>query len=428
MQILEFINTNLSIPLWFVFFYFLVEDWRFSRKTMRWLPLLVLLGLSVTQAMIFFWVKEFPLNRILMLANACGWGLVFALNTTKYRNGQVLFICMTNFSLLLIGGVFSECIGTASTVTRLILKLGINLLIVLFVFFLFRPTVLRLLREATLNWYIFSLVPLLFAVLLLLLLVPGKLHYDRELQLLAVTLALSLCGCYIAIYRIFRTLKDGYDLKADNELLRSQMAHLQSQAETLQNAYNQVRIFRHDMRHFMQIQAACLDSGDTDGARALLSTMQENLDVGLNSWAVKSYTGKPLLDAVLSNYTHRAEKAGIAFGLEFSLPEPLPAPADELAVVLANALENALNACMRIPPKDFRGIKLQGIQNGEQYLLVVSNTFHGIVEFNHTTGLPVTHEEGHGYGTQSIAAFAKHHGAALDYAVKDGWFSLRILF
>jgi len=43
------------------------------------------------------------------------------------------------------------------------------------------------------------------------------------------------------------------------------------------------------------------------------------------------------------------------------------------------------------------------------------------------SGMPTSKNNGHGIGTQSIAAFVKNHNAILDYQTENGMFKLRIL-
>ena len=37
-------------------------------------------------------------------------------------------------------------------------------------------------------------------------------------------------------------------------------------------------------------------------------------------------------------------------------------------------------------------------------------------------GLPVSKEQGHGYGTKSMAHIVEKHGGVFQFSVKDGWF------
>ena len=60
-------------------------------------------------------------------------------------------------------------------------------------------------------------------------------------------------------------------------------------------------------------------------------------------------------------------------------------------------------------------------------MLQISNSFPGAVEFD-SNGLPISHEEGHGFGTRSIAAFCEKYGAFYEFKAVGDTFYLRITF
>ena len=61
-----------------------------------------------------------------------------------------------------------------------------------------------------------------------------------------------------------------------------------------------------------------------------------------------------------------------------------------------------------------------------QPLLELANPYGGAVELD-AAGLPVAAEDGHGRGTQSVAAFVKRCGGELDYQVSGGVFRVQLL-
>ena len=57
----------------------------------------------------------------------------------------------------------------------------------------------------------------------------------------------------------------------------------------------------------------------------------------------------------------------------------------------------------------------------------ISNRFDGVVEFD-KDGLPISRQEGHGFGTRSIAAFCEKYGAFYEFKATRDTFYLRITF
>ena len=64
---------------------------------------------------------------------------------------------------------------------------------------------------------------------------------------------------------------------------------------------------------------------------------------------------------------------------------------------------------------------------GSQLFIEITNTYTGKILFNPETGYPETRAEDHGFGTQSISAFARRYGGLLKYKAENGLFSMRLI-
>ena len=59
-------------------------------------------------------------------------------------------------------------------------------------------------------------------------------------------------------------------------------------------------------------------------------------------------------------------------------------------------------------------------------MLEISNPCAGDISFD-GSGFPVTRQEGHGLGVQSISAFCKKNGAVCQFDLADSWFRFRLI-
>ena len=59
-------------------------------------------------------------------------------------------------------------------------------------------------------------------------------------------------------------------------------------------------------------------------------------------------------------------------------------------------------------------------------MLEISNPCNGEITFD-TQGLPISHQEGHGLGVQSICAFCRKNKAVCQFELTNGWFQLRLI-
>jgi sensor histidine kinase regulating citrate/malate metabolism len=110
--------------------------------------------------------------------------------------------------------------------------------------------------------------------------------------------------------------------------------------------------------------------------------------------------------------------------LRLDIPEKLDI--DELSLVMAvsNLMENAIAATSELPPEQ-RTLRFIAVNVG-QLIFELSNPYDGEVVLDED-GFPISREEGHGKGTQSVADFAKECGGELVYEVSDGVFKVRLM-
>lgn len=88
-------------------------------------------------------------------------------------------------------------------------------------------------------------------------------------------------------------------------------------------------------------------------------------------------------------------------------------------------MENAIHACEKLP-EEKREMSIKVITT-PHFMLQISNRFDGVVEFD-KDGLPISRQEGHGFGTRSIAAFCEKYGAFYEFKATRDTFYLRITF
>ena len=106
--------------------------------------------------------------------------------------------------------------------------------------------------------------------------------------------------------------------------------------------------------------------------------------------------------------------------VEAKLPDSLTFSDTELCSLLSNALENAIHACENIADTNERYIKLRVYSKNNKLCIDIRNTYRTEPTFHQ--GHPVSKEQGHGFGTKSMAHIVEKHGGVCQFSVKDGWF------
>lgn len=345
----------------------------------------------------------------------------------ELRDGRLLFLMV---SMALYNAVCDSLVGMfapRSDPLWLALKvISTAVLGTLLALFARRP-LLEMLDSNQIHWGQVSVIPLALHAGLLSLYLPRIEMGQRTPPSSTIILCLSAVLVYITLYRFQRATLEQTEIRQSAELLRSQVDFLHRQAALAEQASENMRVFRHDIRHYITLLQGCLDAGETGAAREVLEQMRRNAEAGDGWAALRRYTGLPVLDTVLTQAAEQAQRAGVEFTARLALPAELRVDCTELAVAISNALENAVNAAGREPDTARRAVSIESRPCDEQLFLVVTNTYSGALEKDEKTGLPRAERAGHGYGTRSIANFARKYGCQVDCCVRDGAFSLRLL-
>ena len=190
------------------------------------------------------------------------------------------------------------------------------------------------------------------------------------------------------LYRFQRATLEEAESRKYGALLQSEIRFLERETRHAKTVEESTKILRHDLRHFTRLIQGSLDRGDLDSARQVTALLEEKASALMRAGDLKRYTGRPLLDTVLSQAQERARELGAGFTVGVDLPDHLPMEDAELAVTFSNALENALNAVAQEPPGAGRWVAVHGKNLGSQYLLEFANAFSGQVELDSKTSLP----------------------------------------
>lgn len=351
--------------------------------------------------------------------------LVFFWFLARRRDGRFLFtFCMSDTLMLLIlhsTSILDFFLGN-TYLFMLAARLVACPLLTWAAYRWFRPVYLEIQNQVTKGWYIFTAIALIFYVVLSMSISIPTMITQRPEQLPAHVLLLILMPViYIHIFTTLRHQQKLHEMTEQENILKLQVAGTAARMEELAAADEQFRVERHDFRHKMQVIADMAARKELDKLQALATAYRESIPEA----QVRRYCANPVVDAVLSTYLKKAERKGIRVETALSFPEPIPVPDAELATVFANALENAIHACEKLPTeKTWVQIKVLAVP---RFMIQVSNSYNGIVAFD-KEGIPVSQNDGHGFGTRSIVTFCKKSGAFYEFKATEEKFQLRISF
>lgn len=403
-----------------ILFLFLFES-RYPKKKTVSITLLTMLPLLVINLLLFI-VLGFEGYGTLMLATLSLPSCIFFWLLAKHRDGRFFFtFCMVDTTVLeivYITNLLNPYISPDSYLFMFLVRLVIYPLLELWVYKKLRPVYLTVQNQTRSGWGIFALIGLLFYVVITLLMTYPDNIVHRPHQIPALVLMFILMPViYIHIITILRRQQLNYVREEQEKIMYLQVVHITARVKELGEANEAFRKERHDFRHKLKTIASLVKTKQYDELENVVKEYEHNI----NQTQVVRYCDNAIIDAVLSVYINQAKNAGIDLKLGFAFPKTFETNESELATALANAIENAIIACEKLPPKE-RHLEIKVISK-PQFIIMVRNSFDGHVEFDQDN-LPKCHEEDHGIGTRSIAAFCKKAGGYYEFTADDHVFTL----
>ena len=227
----------------------------------------------------------------------------------------------------------------------------------------------------------------------------------------------------IAFFLFCVVYYEQYERKADAEqkenLVRVAVEQQSRELEAVKRSEQELRLLRHDMRMILGNLSVCIESGDTQTAREIISHYSDYV----TGTKVEHYCKNTIVNCVLSAFAGKCKEEKVAFTYTVGV-EDLPVDDIVFSTILSNALDNALNA-QRELPEEQRYVKLMLKRVKGKLLLSVKNPTRTVPTF--IDGLPLSPKAGHGYGTKSIRYMTERLGGHCQFAVQEGVFSLRVV-
>jgi len=413
------------ILFWIVMMCFFVDS-KFSRKVFFAAVISVNVSLFVISSVLINFAG-YDLSWPYMIVMQIGANILLSMAVSLRRDMRAIFsvLLAASFTTALssLSGVLDYMFHNYFvTMSVTIICYGI---VAYFSFSWLRNTISSLMTYISNKWGMLCIIPLVFTILQFMLAVyPHGVSVDPDVIPAILLLIPVQVFIYYLIFKTYLRLVMTSEEKQNTQAVNAQVALVRSQYDLIMEAQEKVRIYRHDMRHYMQLISSCLAAGKIDEAQKIISDVSSDIDT---STEIKKYCSDMFLNAVISHYAERCRKNDIDMKTDIRIGDELPVDDMSFSVVISNALENAFNACAEAGNDSTPFISLLCRQDKTQFFTEIKNTCSGTVVFDRNGKLPVSMDEEHGIGTRSISYFAESNNAILDYDVEDGVFTVHLL-
>jgi len=347
------------------------------------------------------------------------------MSVSRFSAIKVVFVHLTAVAVtsgfVLIGLILSHVLGAPGVTVNIVCYL--LYLPTWFVFHRFlRPSFLYMLRNTDKGWLGFCAIPLLFSAFAY---ANGNYNLDwitfQQVSVNSVFFFALTLAAYSLILRSFRQTREQLALQSERHLLETQVTAARMRLDALKESHQKTIIYRHDMRHHLNLINAYLADNNEAAARAYITEVGNAvLDA-----AIEEYCGNYAVNLILSSYMSKAKNAQIATETHVDLPESNTVSDMDLCVILSNTIENAINACSRVPEVQDRFLTISCTTKNGRLLLQVVNSYAGVIQLDDNR--PITAEQDHGVGIKSISAVAQKYGGFCSFTADQGIFRASII-
>lgn len=231
-------------------------------------------------------------------------------------------------------------------------------------------------------------------------------------KILASIIALTLTFVNLLFLVMIWRSKTSEYYKQLNKLNQQYIEQELEYFETYKQAQEEIRIFRHDMKHHIsRIAQLCTNSDLT----ALKNYVGELHDKWEETLGAVYQTGDSNVDAILNAKVQQMRRNHISFTLSGAFVNSLSLSSFDLCAIFSNAIDNAIEENLKIMPESSRFISFSIRRNNFYYIISLENPMSETSTF--ATPTTKTDSHNHGFGLRSIREKVTKHGGTI--TVKD---------
>ena len=242
---------------------------------------------------------------------------------------------------------------------------------------------------------------------------------DTDVVIVSMTHIYNMICCVLAVAIQFSILGKK---KMQTELATLQRLHKQEQQHYMlfKENIDYINLKCHDLKHQIRRIASKGAVGDS---------VIDEIENAVSIYDSDVKSGNDILDIVLTEKRLTCVNNSIAFSCITDGKQIGFMSDADICALFGNALDNAIEAVCRIPEPEKRSIGLV-IKNVKGFVSV--NVRNNCLDTPQFDGELLRSTKGdevyHGYGMKSIKAVTERYGGEMSVVVKDGVFSLNLLF
>lgn len=421
---------NISYMISHIFlmaFFYLFTVHRFSRKKTVGICVFVLFLLNFSDC---FKLNIFPDSGLCYVIVTVFQILIVQFTNiflSKTRDSRVLFMGLSASNYVIAGSVIASVlyIWTGHAFLSFAGSIAVHVFILLFLYIKIKDIWLKCFEKEYIgNWWELCLIPVFFYCgFSFLAFFPYRLddnpHNIPGVLIFIITMFVS----YVVVMHYVESESERNDMHWRNVLSECYIKDLESQFHSVEQFEQNLKILRHDIKHYSGFIEQLLDQKEYGEVRNAVKHINHVVDEN----KIMRYCNNLVMNTVLSNVMEKAFSLGIRINLDAEIMDNKEVDNYEFAAVTANLFENAI-ICVQDLEEEKKYVDVK-IQCEEDHLLFdIKNPYEKEIILDSLTGLPKSRRgENHGFGMQSISAFAENLGGNIGCYCEGGLFRI-ILF
>ncbi len=328
----------------------------------------------------------------------------------KKRDSKTVFMGLSASNYVIAGSIAASIIYicTGSVIFSLVGSIVIHLIILIFLYIRLREPWLRCCeKEYENNWWELCMIPVFFYCGFSFLSFFPRTLYDNPDNILGVVIfIITMFVSYVVVVRYVESEERRSGIYWKNVQFESYIKGLENQYYLVEQSEQNLKIMRHDMRHYSAMINSLLDQGEYHEIKKIT----EHIHAVVDENKVIKYCNNIIVNAIVSNLLKKTQYSALEVRLDMNIPKDIPVNAYELAAVLANLLENA-QVCVKDFEKEKQYIEGEVHCTDDHLLIHLRNEYKKEIYFDPVTGLPNSEKgKNHGLGMQSVLAFSDKIG------------------
>lgn len=344
---------------------------------------------------------------------------------SETRDNRVLFMGLTASNYVIAGSIVSAIffIFTENMFFALAGGAAVHLAILLFLYAKIREIWLKCYKsEYRKEWWELCLIPVFFYCGFSFLAFFPYTIYDHPensfgLGMFIITMFVS----YVVVFRYVESETNRARIYWKNALFKTYIKGLENQYDLVEQSEKNLKILRHDMRHYSNM----IDSLLTQGEYGEIRKITEYINGVTDENKVIRYCDNIIVHSILSQMMEKASALEVTVQTDLIVPKELPVSDYELAAVIANLLENAIIGVKDLEDEQKRYVDIKLHCTPEYLLIHTKNVCEKEVVLDSLTGLPKSIKgEDHGLGMQSVYSFSEKIGGNIGCICENGIFQM----